>query len=138
MTGANAVHPGYGFLSENADFCKLLEDNGITFVGPKYATIKQMGDKIKSKVIAEEANVMHIPGFVGAIENEEHLLTVANKIGYPVMVKAAHGGGGKCMRRANNDAECRQGYRLSLAEARTSFNSSTMLVGKSNSLLPTT
>lgn len=130
LTGADAVHPGYGFLSENADFCRLLEENGITFVGPKYDTIKQMGDKIKSKLIAEEANVMHIPGFVGAIDDEAHLLRVANQIGYPVMVKAAHGGGGKGMRRANNDEECKEGYRISLAEARTSFNSSTMLVEK--------
>ncbi len=89
-----------------------------------------MGDKIKSKKIAEQANVKPIPGFVGAIDDEDHLLRVANKIGYPVMVKAAHGGGGKGMRRANNDEECRQGYRISLAEARTSFNSSTMLVEK--------
>lgn len=130
ITGANAVHPGYGFLSENADFCDMLEKAGITFVGPKASTIKEMGDKIKSKLIAESVNVKHIPGFVGAIRDEAHLLEVANKITYPVMVKAAHGGGGKGMRRANNDEECREGYRLSLAEARSAFNSSVMLVEK--------
>lgn len=130
LTGAQAVHPGYGFLSENSAFCKLLEDNGVTFVGPKAATIKEMGDKIRSKMIAEKAGVKHIPGFVGEVKDEEHLIKIANEIGYPVMVKAAHGGGGKGMRRANNDQECREGYRLSLAEARTAFNSSTMLVEK--------
>ena len=130
ITGANAVHPGYGFLSENAEFCEMLEKAGITFVGPKSAVIREMGDKIKSKVMAESVNVMHIPGFVGAIRDETHLLEVANKIGYPVMVKAANGGGGKGMRRANNDEECREGYRLSLAEAKSAFNSSTMLVEK--------
>ncbi len=129
-TGAQAVHPGYGFLSENSEFCRLLETNGITFIGPKADTIKEMGDKIRSKMIAEKAGVLHIPGFVGAIRDEAHLLEVANKIGYPVMVKAAHGGGGKGMRRANNDQECKDGYRLSLNEARTSFNSSVMLVEK--------
>jgi len=108
----------------------LLEENGVTFIGPKADTIKEMGDKIRSKMIAEKAGVKHIPGFVGAIRDEQHLLEVAHSIGYPVMVKAAHGGGGKGMRRANNDEELIEGYRLSLAEARTAFNSSVMLVEK--------
>jgi len=130
LTGANAVHPGYGFLSENAAFAESLHNAGIKFVGPRHETIKQMADKIAAKSVAEKAHVKPIPGFIGAIKDEEHLLEVANKIGYPVMVKAAHGGGGKGMRRANNDEECRSGYRLSLNEARTAFNSSVMLVEK--------
>jgi propionyl-CoA carboxylase alpha chain len=130
LTGAQAVHPGYGFLSENAPFAKLLTENNIKFVGPRHETISEMGDKIKSKNIAAAVNVKPIPGFRGAIIDETHLLEIANGIGYPVMVKAAHGGGGKGMRRADNDEECREGYRLSTAEAKIAFNSSEMLVEK--------
>jgi len=130
LTGANAVHPGYGFLSENYHFAEMLHNNGIKFVGPRHETIKEMADKINAKTVAEKAHVKPIPGFIGAIRDEAHLIEVANGIGYPVMVKAAHGGGGKGMRRANNDEECRAGYRLSVNEARTAFNSSVMLVEK--------
>eukprot|EP00461_Guttulinopsis_vulgaris_P004844 UN04846 len=108
----------------------MLKDNGIKLVGPDHTTMAEMGDKIKSKIIAESVNVKPIPGFIGSITDENHLLEIARKIGFPVMVKAAHGGGGKGMRRANNEQECIEGYRLSLAEAKTAFNSSTMLVEK--------
>lgn len=130
ITGAQAVHPGYGFLSENSTFAKMLEDNSIKLVGPKAVTMAEMGDKIKSKIIAKSANCLPIPGYVGPITDEQHLLDLARGIGYPCMVKAANGGGGKGMRRVNNDEECIEGYRLSLAEAKTAFNSSTMLIEK--------
>jgi len=108
--GAEAVHPGYGFLSENDDFAKTLEKNNIVFIGPKSKAIVCMGDKIQSKKIAEDAGVNVIPGFTEAIKDREQAVKVANNIGYPVMLKASAGGGGKGMRVVNNDQECLEGF----------------------------
>lgn len=128
--GADAVHPGYGFLSENSAFSKALYDNGVTFIGPKESAIQAMGDKIESKKLAQKLGVNIIPGYNGEIENEDHLLKVANEIGYPVMMKASAGGGGKGMRIANNDEEAISGFRLSKKEAKASFGDDRMLVEK--------
>ena len=102
-TGAQACHPGYGFLSENADFCNSIQELGIAWLGPPVSAIRDMGDKLRSKIIAEEAGVNVIPGFEGTIDSIEHALEVANQIGYPILLKAAAGGGGKGMRTCYND-----------------------------------
>jgi len=119
--GAEAVHPGYGFLSENDDFAKTLEKNNIVFIGPKSKAIVCMGDKIQSKKIAEDAGVNVIPGFTEAIKDREQAVKVANNIGYPVMLKASAGGGGKGMRVVNNDQECLEGFERAKNESLTSF-----------------
>ena len=97
-SGAQAVHPGYGFLSENYKFCEELEGAGVEFIGPSYNSIHLMGDKIESKKIAREAGVNTIPGFEGVVIDEEAAVRVSRDIGYPVMIKASAGGGGKGMR----------------------------------------
>ncbi|MDX1515077.1 MAG: biotin carboxylase N-terminal domain-containing protein, partial [Gammaproteobacteria bacterium] len=109
-TGADAVHPGYGFLSENPAFAKALDQAGIRFIGPRPDAITAMGDKITSKKIAEEAGVNVIPGHPEAIADAEEAVRVAAEVGYPVMLKASAGGGGKGMRIARNDGECREGF----------------------------
>lgn len=129
-TGAEAVHPGYGFLSENADFRKTLEDENIVFIGPPAEAITAMGDKMTSKQIADRAGVSIIPGFDGIIEDVEHAVRVAADIGYPVMLKASAGGGGKGMRVARNEEECRQGFERATSEARSSFGDDRMLIEK--------
>ncbi|KHN76191.1 Propionyl-CoA carboxylase alpha chain, mitochondrial [Toxocara canis] len=129
-TGAQAVHPGYGFLSENTVFAAQLEEAGAKFIGPNSKAILAMGDKIHSKRIATEARVNMIPGYDGEIDDEEQCVKVANDIGYPVMIKASAGGGGKGMRIAWNDKEARDGYRLSKQEAKSSFGDDRMLVEK--------
>lgn len=129
-TGAEAVHPGYGFLSENTDFAAKLEAAGAVFIGPNSKAILAMGDKIHSKRIATEAKVSMIPGYDGEINDEDECVRVANQIGYPVMIKASAGGGGKGMRIAWNDKEARDGYRLSKQEAKSSFGDDRMLVEK--------
>ncbi len=96
--GAQAVHPGYGFLSENYKFCEELEASGIEFIGPAYNSIHMMGDKIESKRIAKAAGVNIIPGFEGVVPDVESAIRVSQEIGYPVMIKASAGGGGKGMR----------------------------------------
>lgn len=129
-TGANAVHPGYGFLSENAEFSAALAKNNIIFIGPDAPSIEAMGDKIHSKKLAKEAGVTTIPGFIGEITSHKQLLEVANEIGYPVMVKASGGGGGKGMRVAYNDTECVEFFDLCKEEAKAAFNNDKMLVEK--------
>jgi len=129
-TGADAVHPGYGFLSENTVFAKHLEDLGVAFVGPNSKAISSMGDKIMSKKIANEAKVNCIPGFDGEVPDAETAIQLANEIGYPVMIKASAGGGGKGMRIAWNDDECRDGFKLSSQEAASSFGDDRMLIEK--------
>ncbi len=129
-TGAEAVHPGYGFLSERASFCQALKDNGIVFIGPNPRAIEAMGDKIESKKFANAAKVSTVPGFLGVIEDAEHAVKIANEIGYPVMIKASAGGGGKGMRIAWNDAECREGFVLSKNEAAASFGDDRVFVEK--------
>uniref|UniRef100_A0A915A7Q6 Propionyl-CoA carboxylase alpha chain, mitochondrial n=3 Tax=Parascaris univalens TaxID=6257 RepID=A0A915A7Q6_PARUN len=129
-TGAQAVHPGYGFLSENTTFAAQLEEAGAKFIGPNSKAILAMGDKIHSKRIATEARVNMIPGYDGEINDDDECVKVANQIGYPVMIKASAGGGGKGMRIAWNDKEARDGYRLSKQEAKSSFGDDRMLVEK--------
>lgn len=129
-TGSQAVHPGYGFLSENTDFAKQLQEIGVEFVGPSSSAIQSMGDKIQSKLIAKEAGVNIIPGFDGTVRDLEHCLEISNDIGYPVMIKASAGGGGKGMRIAWNDEEAREGYQLSKSEAAASFGDDRLLVEK--------
>ena len=104
-THSQAIHPGYGFLSENYKFVELLEDNNIIFIGPGSKAIKSMGDKIQSKKIARNANVNTIPGYLGIISDESHALEIANEIGYPIMIKASAGGGGKGMRITDNQQQ---------------------------------
>ncbi len=120
-TGAQAVHPGYGFLSENAEFCDSLAAEGITFIGPGVKAITSMGDKITSKLLAQEAGVNTIPGYTDVINDAGHAVEIANEIGYPVMLKATAGGGGKGMRVVFNDEECRDGFERAANEARASF-----------------
>jgi len=129
-TGAQAVHPGYGFLSENSEFCESLATAGIAFIGPKTRAIKAMGDKITSKKIAAEAGVNTIPGFSDVLRDAEHAVEIANKLGYPVMLKATAGGGGKGMRVAHNDAECREGFERASNEARSGFGDDRMFAEK--------
>jgi propionyl-CoA carboxylase alpha chain len=120
-TGSDAVHPGYGFLSENAAFPHALAEAGVTFIGPPAAAVKAMGDKITSKRIAEEAGVNSVPGHLEALSGPEEAVAVSRGIGYPVMLKASAGGGGKGMRVANDDDECRDGFERARSEARSSF-----------------
>jgi propionyl-CoA carboxylase alpha chain len=129
-TGAQAVHPGYGFLSENSEFCELLADAGIAFVGPKTHAIEAMGDKITSKKLAEQAGVNTIPGYSDVLRDADHAVEIANRIGYPVMLKATAGGGGKGMRVARNDAECRDGFERASNESRSSFGDDRMFAEK--------
>ncbi|CAH0521817.1 unnamed protein product [Peronospora belbahrii] len=129
-TGAQAVHPGYGFLSENKDFCEALEAIGVAFIGPGHEAIQAMGDKIESKQLAMDAGLNTIPGFLGEIDTPDDAVKVAQEIGYPVMIKASAGGGGKGMRVAYNDEEVRMGYRLSKEEAASSFGDDRMFLEK--------
>ena len=129
-TNAQAVHPGYGFLSENAKFAKSLSDIGITFIGPPENAIESMGDKITSKKIAQEAGVNTVPGYMGVIKDEDEALTISEKIGYPVMIKASAGGGGKGMRIAWNDSEVKEGFQSSKNEAASSFGDDRIFIEK--------
>lgn len=128
-TGAQAVHPGYGFLSENSKFEKAVHDAGLTFIGPRSESITAMGDKIESKIIAKNAKVNVIPGVDGEVTLEQSI-EAAKKIGYPVMIKASAGGGGKGMRVAYNEAELIEGYKLSQSEAKRNFANDKMLIEK--------
>ena len=128
--GAQAIHPGYGFLSENEDFAKSCEENGIVFIGPKYQAIASMGDKIASKKLAALANVNTIPGVNEAIESAEKAVEIANSIGYPVMIKASAGGGGKGLRVAYSDKEASEGFVSCRNEARNSFGDDRVFIEK--------
>lgn len=121
IPGAEAVHPGYGFLSENADFAEACEAQGVAFIGPRAFSIRAMGDKIESKKLADAAGVSTIPGFLGVLKDAKEAVEVANRVGYPVMLKASAGGGGKGMRIAWNDDEAASGFALSAREAAASF-----------------
>ena len=129
-TGAQAVHPGYGFLSENEAFAKRVEEEGITFIGPKHYSIAAMGDKIASKKLANEAKVNTIPGWNEAIESSERAVEIARDIGYPVMIKASAGGGGKGLRVAFNDKEAFDGFTACRNEARNSFGDDRVFIEK--------
>ncbi|KZX98756.1 MULTISPECIES: acetyl-CoA carboxylase biotin carboxylase subunit [unclassified Sulfitobacter] len=129
-SGAEAVHPGYGFLSENAKFAEALAEAGVAFVGPPKGAIEKMGDKITSKKIAQDAGVSTVPGYMGLIEDADEAVKISNEIGYPVMLKASAGGGGKGMRIAWNDAEAREGYQSSKNEAANSFGDDRIFIEK--------
>ncbi len=130
QTGAQAVHPGYGFLSENAAFSKRLEEEGIVFIGPKHYSIAAMGDKIASKKLALEARVNTIPGYNEAIDTPEQAVEIAKKIGYPVMIKASAGGGGKGLRVAHNDREAHEGFASCRTEAKNAFGDDRVFIEK--------
>ena len=129
-TNAKAVHPGYGFLSENSKFAKVLADIGVIFVGPPENAIESMGDKITSKKIAQEAGVNTVPGYMGVINDDEEALRISKEIGYPVMIKASAGGGGKGMRIAWNDTEVKEGFQSSKNEAASSFGDDRIFIEK--------
>ncbi|XP_031511501.1 propionyl-CoA carboxylase alpha chain, mitochondrial isoform X3 [Papio anubis] len=129
-TRAQAVHPGYGFLSENKEFARCLAAEGVIFIGPDTHAIQAMGDKIESKLLAKKAEVNTIPGFDGVVKDAEEAVRIAREIGYPVMIKASAGGGGKGMRIAWDDEETRDGFRLSSQEAASSFGDDRLLIEK--------
>ncbi len=130
QTGAQAVHPGYGFLSERTSFAQALADNGIAFIGPPINAIAAMGDKIESKKLALKAGVNVVPGFVGEIDSTEHAVEIANGIGYPVMMKASAGGGGKGMRLAYSEADVREGFEATKREGLASFGDDRVFIEK--------
>ncbi|XP_061026542.1 propionyl-CoA carboxylase alpha chain, mitochondrial isoform X1 [Eubalaena glacialis] len=129
-TGAQAVHPGYGFLSENKEFAKCLAAEDVIFIGPDTHAIQAMGDKIESKLLAKNAKVNTIPGFDGVVKDADEAVRIAREIGYPVMIKASAGGGGKGMRIAWDDEETRDGFRFSSQEAASSFGDDRLLIEK--------
>ena len=130
ITGADAVHPGYGFLSENARFAEILEEHGITFIGPKAEHIRLMGDKIEAKLTAKRLGIPCVPGSEGAITGEREALLAAEKIGYPVLVKAASGGGGRGMKVANDSHELAQAIVSARTEAKAAFGDDTVYLEK--------
>ncbi len=130
QSGAQAVHPGYGFLSENSKFAEALDAEGVAFVGPPVGAIESMGDKITSKKIAQDAGVSTVPGYMGLIEDADEAVKISNEIGYPVMIKASAGGGGKGMRIAWNDDEAREGFQSSKNEAANSFGDDRIFIEK--------
>ena len=129
-TGAEAVHPGYGFLSENAKFAEALSAAGVAFIGPPVGAIEKMGDKITSKKIAQDADVSTVPGHMGLIEDADEAVKISNEIGYPVMIKASAGGGGKGMRIAWDDEGAREGFQSSKNEAVNSFGDDRIFIEK--------
>ena len=130
QTGAEAVHPGYGFLSERTSFAEQLAAEGIAFIGPPVGAIAAMGDKIESKKLAKEAGVNVVPGFVGEIEDTEHAVRISNEIGYPVMMKASAGGGGKGMRLAYDEKDVREGFEAVKREGLNSFGDDRVFIEK--------
>lgn len=130
QTGAEAIHPGYGFLSENAGFAKRVEEEGLVFIGPKHASIAAMGDKIASKKLAKQAGVNTIPGWNEPIESPEQAVRIARDIGYPVMIKASAGGGGKGLRVAYDDKQAHEGFASCRNEARASFGDDRVFIEK--------
>lgn len=130
QTGAEAVHPGFGFLSENPEFAKRLEKEGITFIGPNPHAIEAMGDKISSKKLAAEAGVSTVPGHMGLIKDTAEALKISREIGYPVMIKASAGGGGKGIRVAHDDRDVEEGFPAVIAEAKASFGDDRTFIEK--------
>jgi len=130
QTGSDAVHPGYGFLSEKSEFAAAIESAGIIFIGPSKDAISAMGDKIRSKKIAEDAGVSTVPGYLGVVEGITEAIKIAEDIGYPLMIKASAGGGGKGMRIAHNSAELSEGFQLAANEALASFGDGRIFLEK--------
>ncbi|MEP3265936.1 MAG: biotin carboxylase N-terminal domain-containing protein, partial [Hyphomicrobiales bacterium] len=129
-TGAEAVHPGYGFLSENPLFAKALAAEKIAFIGPNVKAIEVMGDKIESKKFANQAKVSTVPGYLGEIGDADEALKIAKEIGFPVMIKASAGGGGKGMRIARSAGEVSEGFQLAKSEAKSSFADDRVFIEK--------
>lgn len=129
-TGAQAIHPGFGFLAENPAFVEAVEAAGLVFIGPAKRAIQAMGDKIESKRLAAEAGVSTVPGHMGLIEDDAEAVRIAREIGYPVMIKASAGGGGKGMRIAKDDAEAKEGFRSARSEAKSSFGDERIFIEK--------
>jgi len=130
QTGAEAIHPGFGFLSENPEFARRLEKEKIAFIGPNPYAIEAMGDKISSKKLAAEAGVSTVPGHMGLIESTEEAVKISREIGYPVMIKASAGGGGKGIRIAHSDEEVEEGYPAVKAEAQNAFGDDRIFIEK--------
>lgn len=130
LTGADAIHPGFGFLSENAKFAKMCGECNIKFIGPDYKSIELMGNKAKAREIMKKAGVPVVPGYEGIIEGEKHAVSIADEIGYPVMIKASAGGGGKGIRIAYNEEEFKKGYKTAKAEAKACFGDDTLYIEK--------
>jgi len=129
-TGAQAIHPGFGFLSENPEFVEAVQKAGLAFIGPPASAISAMGDKLESKRLAKEAGVNTVPGYAGEISDAEEAVGLAREIGYPVMLKASAGGGGKGMRIAYDDDQCREGFASARSEAKSSFGDARLLIEK--------
>ena len=121
ITDVEAIHPGYGFLAENINFAQICRDCGITFIGPPVEAMRLLGDKIQARKLADKAEVAVVPGSDGAIESESEALKLASRIGYPVMIKASAGGGGRGMRVAHNDISFRQAFNAARSEAEVAF-----------------
>ena len=130
LTGCDAIHPGYGFLSENAGFARLCEESNLKFIGPSYQTIELMGNKSRARETMISANVPVIPGSNGMVRDLENAMVVAEQIGYPVMLKAADGGGGKGIRRINSPDELKKAYQAAQREAQTSFGNADLYLEK--------
>jgi acetyl-CoA carboxylase biotin carboxylase subunit len=130
ITGADAIHPGYGFLSENADFAQMVEEHGFVFIGPTPDHIRMMGDKITAKQAAQSAGLPVVPGSVGAIESDEQALTTAEQIGYPVLIKATAGGGGKGMKVARDPSELQEAWKMARNEAKAAFGNADVYMEK--------
>ena len=130
MTGADAIHPGVGFLSENASFAERVEEHGFTFIGPSPEHIRIMGDKVAAKETAIKLGIPVVPGSDGALESAEDGIKIAKEVGYPVLIKARSGGGGRGMKVANNDDELRQGFRLARTEAKSAFGDDVVYMEK--------
>ncbi|WP_419905525.1 acetyl-CoA carboxylase biotin carboxylase subunit [Kiloniella sp.] len=130
MTGADAIHPGVGFLSENADFAEMVEEHGFTFIGPSPEHIRIMGDKVVAKETAIKLGIPVVPGSDGELKSAEQGIELAAKIGYPIIIKARSGGGGRGMKVANNDEELRQGFRLARTEAKAAFGDDVVYMEK--------
>ncbi len=130
ITGADAIHPGYGFLSENADFAEMVEDHGITFIGPTANHMRIMGDKVAAIKTATESGLPVVPGSGGALNSVEEAVKIAKDMGYPVLIKAAAGGGGKGMKSAYDEEELRQAYKLAKQESKAAFGDDTVYMEK--------
>jgi acetyl-CoA carboxylase, biotin carboxylase subunit len=130
VTDAEAIHPGYGFLAENIEFAQICQDCGIQFIGPKVESMKRLSDKVQARTLAMQANVPVVPGSEGVIENETDAVKLANKIGYPVIVKAVAGGGGRGMRIAHNDLNLRSGFNAARSEAQAAFGNGAVYLEK--------
>jgi len=130
ITDVEAIHPGYGFFAENAHFAQICAECGITFIGPSPESMQLLGDKVAARQLVKKARVLTVPGSDGPIKDEKEALKLANKIGYPVIVKAAAGGGGRGMRVAHNDISLRSGFGTAKAEAEAAFKNGTMYLEK--------